>query len=58
MQKCKQRRTRLCVRAYRKQHTLYKEKTVMATLATRAEWTYKISACACALFLLFDLLTL
>jgi hypothetical protein len=41
-----------------KQHTLSKEKTVMATPATRTEWTYKISACACALFLLFDLLTL
>jgi hypothetical protein len=30
----------------------------MATPAARYEWTYKLSACACALFLLFDLFTL
>ncbi len=29
----------------------------MASPATRYEWTYKVGACACALFLLFALLT-
>jgi hypothetical protein len=58
MQKFKQHRTKRRVLTYRNQATSFEGEKAMAAPANRHEWTYKLSACACALFLLFDLLTL